>query len=87
MKHIEDRYQNMIADAAAQLIAVADDTAISLVDVIATMERHVVTKTKVGDAAKCKIPPGRRGYTLRRGRLIEMKTRSACVVHRKDDHG
>jgi S-adenosylhomocysteine hydrolase len=63
----------MIEDAAAKVIAVADDSGMSLIDVIAEMERYIVQETKVGDAGDgSQVPPGRRGYTLIDGRLVEV---------------
>lgn len=59
----------MIEDAALTLLAVADDSGQSLIDVIAEAERFLVEETKVGDARAIKIPKGRRGYTLIDGRL------------------
>jgi len=68
---MEEKHREWIRSAAENLIAVADDTGTSLVEVVAEMERHVVQNTKVGDATRDPIPPGRRGYTLQGGRLIE----------------
>jgi hypothetical protein len=65
-----ERHQNMVQEAAAKLIAVADDTGLNLVYVLAEMERHIVQETKVGDAKKNPPPPGQYGYTLEHGRLV-----------------
>lgn len=65
------RHRRLIEEAAANLVAVADDSGESLVSVIAAMERHIVEATKVGDARVDEIHPGRRGYTLREDRLVE----------------
>ena len=73
-KHFTDRHHRMIKDAAAHVIAAADDSSTSLVDVISEMERYIVHETKVGDAAKIDLPQGRRGYTLRDGRLVELSS-------------
>lgn len=62
----------MIREAAGILIAVADDTGTSLVDVIAEAERFIVEETKVGDGTKQRVGRGRRGYTLVKGRLVEL---------------
>ena len=67
-----ERHQAMVIDAALGLIAVADDLAIDLVDVVAAMERYIVENTKVGDAMVDGIADGRRGYTLKDGRLVSM---------------
>jgi predicted metal-dependent enzyme (double-stranded beta helix superfamily) len=69
---LSGRHRRMIAEAASLLVAVADDSGTSLVDVIADLERHVVQETKVGDAEHAPLPPGRRGYTLVAGRLVEL---------------
>lgn len=65
------RYARLVRDAAGMLVAVADDSGRSLVDVIKEMERFIVDETKVGDATRDGVEPGRRGYTLREGRLVE----------------
>jgi hypothetical protein len=66
-------HQRLIEEAAASVIAVADDSGESLVSVIAAMEKYIVEKTKVGDAgAEGTVPTGRRGYTLVNGRLVEV---------------
>ena len=63
----------MIEDAAARIIAVADDSGVSLIDVLAELERFVVQETKVSDAGDGRnVEPGRRGYTLVGGRLVEV---------------
>lgn len=63
----------MIEDAALTVLAVADDSGVSLVEVIAALERHLVKETKVGDAGDGSVwPAGRRGYTLVSGRLVEV---------------
>lgn len=72
-----DRHRAMIIEAAALLIAVADDSGTSLIDVIAEAERFIVEETKVGDAAKDgpakeALLPGRVGYTLINGRLTQI---------------
>ena len=69
---IQERHRCAIIDAASRLIGVADDTGVSLVDVIGEMERFVVHGIKVGDAAAKPVPTGRRGYTIVRGRLVEV---------------
>lgn len=61
-------HQHLIEEAAAQIVAIADDSGQSLVDVIAAMERFIVEKTKVGSP----VPPDRRRYTLVDGRLVEV---------------
>ena len=61
----------MIQDAAAALIAVADDSGTSLIDVISYMEHYIVNETKVDDGRNG-CGPGRRGYTLLGGRLVEV---------------
>ena len=68
-----ERDKEWIKDAAALLIAAADEYGRDLVEVIAEMERHIVEGTKVGDAKKETIPPGRRGYTLKNGRLVTVQ--------------
>ena len=70
MKKRVRTHQEMIEDAAGLLIAVADDSGRDLVSVIADAERFIVEGPKGGDAAKQAIQPGRRGYTLRDGRLV-----------------
>jgi len=68
-----DRHRHMIEEAAGLVIAVADDSGVSLVDVIAELERFVVQDTKVSDAGNgSDVPPDRRGYTLVAGRLVEV---------------
>ena len=66
------RHRRFISDAASAVIAVADDLGVSLVDVIAEMERFIVEETKVGDAAVVPVDEGQRGYTLKDGRLVEI---------------
>ncbi len=66
------RHQDMVEKAASLLLAVADDSGESLVDVFAEAERILVEETKVGDATKIDVGPGRRGYTLVGGRLVEV---------------
>lgn len=68
-----DRHQRMIADAAGLVIAVADDSSTSLIDVIAEMERVIVEDSKVGDSANGEVPADRTGYTLKDGRLVEVQ--------------
>jgi len=73
MSQFIDRHHHMIEEAAGLVLAVADDSGISLIDVISEMERYLVQETKVGDAGSGhQVPPGRRGYTLIGGRLIEV---------------
>ncbi len=67
---LETRHREWIEEAAVNVIAVADSLCIDLVDVIAEMERYIIQETKVGDAEAVEIPAGRRGYTLRDGRLV-----------------
>ena len=69
----EERHAKLVADAAGAMIALADDTGRSLIDVLADVERFIVEKTKVGDAAREGVEPGQRGYTLRDGRLVEVR--------------
>lgn len=57
---MNERHKSMLRDAADALIAVADDSGTSLVDVLAEVERYAIEETKVGGDA----PPGRRGYRL-----------------------
>jgi S-adenosylhomocysteine hydrolase len=69
----------MIEEAAGYVVAVADDSGESLIVVIAKMERYIVEKTKVGDAGDgSQLPPGRRGYTLIDGRLVEVGPSAGC---------
>lgn len=80
------RHQKMIEDAAAKLIAVADDSGECLVSVIADMERYMVWETKVGSP----VPPGRRGYRLQGGRIVPCNDSEALkllqsVVDRLDE--
>ena len=72
IENVDPRYHEWVETAATSLIAVADEFGISLVDVIAETERYIIEKTKVGDAAGKSVEPGRRGYTLRNGRLVEV---------------
>jgi hypothetical protein len=73
MPRFIERHREWIKNAAAEVIAVADDSGISLVDVIAELERFIIHETKVGDAGDgSDVRPGRRGYTLREGRLVEV---------------
>ncbi len=73
MPRFIDRHQSWIKNAAIEVIAVADDSGESLIAVIAAMERYIVEQTKVGDAGDgSQLPPGRRGYTLIDGRLVEV---------------
>lgn len=67
---LDEEHMGWVRDAGSMLIAAADETGTDLVEVIATMERWIIEHTKVGDAAKVKVPPGRRGYTLRNGRMV-----------------
>ncbi len=67
---LETKHREWIEAAAANVIAVADDLGVDLVDVIAEMERYIVKETKVGDAVTDSIPSGRRAYTLRNSRLV-----------------
>lgn len=57
---MNERHKSMLRDAADTLIAVADDSGTSLVDVIAEVERYAIEETKVGKPA----PSGRRRYRL-----------------------
>lgn len=66
------RHKKMLRQAVDLLVAVADDSGESLVDVIAEAERVIVEETKVGDACVEGVGPGRRGYTLIDGRLHEV---------------
>lgn len=80
------RHRKMIEDAAAALIAVADDSGECLVSVIADMERYMVHETKVGSPA----PPGRRGYRLQGGRIVPCNDSEALklmqsVIDRLDE--
>jgi len=69
-----ERHRGGIVEAASALIGIADDLGISLVDIIATMEQHIVQNTKVGDATGTTVPEGRIGYTLNsEGRLEEWR--------------
>jgi len=61
-------HEEMIAEAASLLIAVADDSGKSLVDVIANMERYILKETKVGGNGV----RGRRRYAQAYGRLVEV---------------
>ena len=73
MPRFNDRHQSWIKNAAIEVIAVADDSGQSLIAVIAAMERYIVEETKVGDAGDgSQVRPGRRGYTLIEGRLVEV---------------
>lgn len=73
MPRFIDLHQSWIRNAAIEVIAVADDSGESLVDVIAAMERYIIEKTKVSDAGDgSQVRPGRRGYTLVDGRLVEV---------------
>ena len=66
-------HKDWIKNAALEVIAVADDSGQSLVDVIAEMERYIIEETKVSDAGDgSRVRPGRRGYTLVKGRLVEV---------------
>ena len=67
------RHQQMIRDAAALAIAVADDSGESLVNVLKEMERYIIEETKVGGTA----PPGRREYALVGGRILELNRETA----------
>lgn len=69
---MEQRHKDMIINAANSVVGVADDLGMNLIDVIAEMERYIVEKTKVGDATKIDILEGRRGYTLKDGRLVQV---------------
>lgn len=66
---MNERQRSLIKEAAEALIAAADDSGESLVDVIAETERYIVVETKVGGP----VPEGRRGYELVNGRLRERK--------------
>jgi hypothetical protein len=68
-----ESHQKMLQEAAALLVAIADDSGESLVDVVAATEQFIAEKTKVGDAAKLPALEGRRGYTLVNGRLVELR--------------
>lgn len=57
---MNERHKSMLRDAADTLIAVADDSGTSLVDVLAEVERYVIEETKVGGDP----PRGRRAYRL-----------------------
>lgn len=82
MQPLPERHRQSIQDAAAIVVAVADDLALDLVDVIAEMERYIVQETKVGDAAATPLEPGRRGYTLDlNGRLVTYDTSPAPDNH------
>jgi hypothetical protein len=73
VKRFIDRHQKWIETAAMEVIATADDSGESLVTVIAAMEKYIVEQTKVGDAGDgSSVRPGRRGYTLIDGRLVEV---------------
>lgn len=73
MPRFTERHQSWIQNAAIEVIAVADDSGESLITVIAAMEKYIVEQTKVGDAGDgSSVRPGRRGYTLIDGRLVEV---------------
>ena len=65
-------HRKLIENAASQLIAVADESGVSLINIIIEMERFIVQGTKVGDAVAVPVSEGRRGYTLIDGRLAEL---------------
>jgi hypothetical protein len=80
-----DQHQRLIVEAARAVIAVADDSGTSLVDVISELERYIVQETKVGDAGSDPhVPLGRRSYTLVQGRLVEVEPQ---VVDRDASRG
>ncbi len=85
-ERIQPRHRKLIEDAAASLIAVADDVAIDLITLIAEMERYIVEETKVGNAARDPQVQadireyGRYGYTLNeKGRLVRVEVPLAGI--------
>jgi len=60
---LEDGARRLISDAAASVIAVADNYGICLLDILAELERYIVQETKVGDA-RGSDRSDRRRYTL-----------------------